>query len=188
MLTSRTPTFRWLALAIVPLASGCFSTGQSAGAGNLESQSTVAGRCIEPDEAERLADQVLQLVNLERAAAKLPPVVVDADLQQVAGDYACLMVEEKFFGHRDPVTGSGPGQRAVDGNYAFFAVGENLAAGQETAADVVTVWMESESHRDIILDPVWKEVGIAVRSGGEYSIYWVIEFGDPADMLRSRRR
>ena len=41
-------------------------------------------------------------------------------------------------------------------------------------------WMESPSHRDIILDPSWREVGIAVRTGGEYAVYWVQEFGDPA--------
>jgi len=41
--------------------------------------------------------------------------------------------------------------------------------------------MDSPSHRDNILDEKWSEVGISVRSGGEYSIYWVQEFGDPAD-------
>ena len=58
-------------------------------------------------------------------------------------------------------------------------MGENLAAGQKTAADVMKIWMESPPHREIILDSKWKEVGIAVRAGGEYSIYWVMEFGDP---------
>jgi uncharacterized protein YkwD len=43
------------------------------------------------------------------------------------------------------------------------------------------VWMGSPAHRENILDPRWSEVGIGVRTGGEYSIYWVQEFGDPAD-------
>jgi uncharacterized protein YkwD len=41
--------------------------------------------------------------------------------------------------------------------------------------------MESPSHRDIILDPVWREVGVAVRHGADGAVYWVQEFGDPAD-------
>ena len=138
-------------------------------------------KCIEPEEADRLSDQVLQLVNLERAGEELPPVVFSSTLQKVASDYACIMIEEGFFGHLDPVTGHGPGERAMAGKYTFYSVGENLAAGQETAADVMRVWMDSPSHREIILDPKWRELGVAVRNGGEHSIYWVMEFGDPAD-------
>ncbi len=128
-----------------------------------------------------MADQVLQLVNLERAEAELPPVVLNPTLARVADDYACRMVVEEFFGHTDPLTGRGPGDRAVAGKYHFYAIGENLAAGQETAAEVMRVWMDSPAHRAIILDARWMEVGIAVRTGGEYAIYWVQEFGTPAD-------
>ena len=60
-------------------------------------------------------------------------------------------------------------------------VGENLSAGPRTPSEAMKLWMDSPSHRDIILDPTWGEVGIAVRSGGKYSFYWVQEFGDPAD-------
>ena len=58
-------------------------------------------------------------------------------------------------------------------------IGENLAAGQETAADVMRVWMESPTHRDNILEPSFKDIGIAVRSLGGETLYWVVEFGDP---------
>ncbi len=128
-----------------------------------------------------MADQVLQLVNLERAEADLPPVSRNAALEKIADDYACRMIAEDFFGHIDPITGYGPGDRAVVGRYRYYAIGENLAAGQETAAEVMKVWMDSPAHRDNILDEKWSEVGIAVRIGGDYSIYWVQEFGDPAD-------
>jgi uncharacterized protein YkwD len=64
--------------------------------------------------------------------------------------------------------------------YLFYSIGENLAAGQQTPVEVMRVWLSSPSHREIILDPRWKEVGVAVRSGGEYGLYWVQEFADPA--------
>jgi len=156
-------------LGLMPLA-GCFAPAESP-----------APHCLTSDDSGRMADHVLQLVNLERSEANLPPVVHNPSLERIASDYACQMVEEGFFDHRDPVTGHGPGERAVAGKYAFFAVGENLAAGQQTAAEVMKLWMESPSHRDNILDPRWKEVGVAVRAGGEYSIYWVQEFGAPAE-------
>src|SRR3990170_1175696 len=100
-----------------------------------------------------------------RGEAALPPVTRNTSLERIADDYACRMIAEDFFGHTDPITGHGPGDRAVVGKYSFYAIGENLAAGQETAAEVMKVWMDSPSHRDIILDEKWSEVGISVRAG-----------------------
>lgn len=152
----------------------------SAGCFEPSSPPIGATKCVAEDCVESLDDQVLQLVNLERAEAGLAPVVKSEVLSKLAGDYACRMIEGGFFGHTDPESGYGPGERAVAGDYLFWSVGENLATGQPTAAEVMRVWMESELHRANILDERWTEIGIAVRTGGEYSIYWVQEFGDPA--------
>lgn len=159
---------------------GCFSAAPEpaalAGSGDAE-----AGKCMSAADAEQMADQVLQLVNMERAEAGLPPVVYNETLAKIAGDYACRMIEGDFFTHADPDSGYGPLERAFSKGYRFVAVGENLAASQRTAADVVRVWMESESHRANILNPRWEETGIGVRIGGKYEIYWVQEFGEPID-------
>lgn len=169
------------ALFLLPLAAGCFSTAApDEGQPFDASRGSAASRCITPEDAERMADQVLQLVNLERAERDLQPVVVNPLLTKIAETYSCRLVAGGFFGHRDPFTGRGLSDRAVRGKYLFYAVGENLAAGPETPAEVMKVWMESPAHRDIILNPTWNDVGIAVRNGGEHSIYWVQEFGDPA--------
>jgi len=162
---------------LLALLSGCYATGPVSG--ELAGAASNA-RCVAPEDADRLADQVLQLVNLERASADLPPVVVNPKLEGAASAYACRMVEERFFGHEDPVNGRGPGDRAISGRYAFHVIGENLAAGQQTPAEVMKVWMESPDHRAVILDERWKDVGVAVRLGGDYGVYWVQEFGDPA--------
>ena len=171
-----------IALQTVPLAlfsAGCFSSDPLAG--EVSAFSPTSARCITPEDVERSADQVLQLVNLERAALDLPPVVKNEILEKIADDYACRMIEESFFGHTDPTNGHGPGDRAVVARYHFYAIGENLAAGLDTPADVMKEWMGSPSHRAIILDPQWTQIGIGVRRGGEYLTYWVQEFGTPAD-------
>ncbi len=166
---------------LVPLAAGCFSTTDPEAGGLLAAQaSDLTARCVTPEDAGRMADQVLQLLNLERAERDLQPVVVNRLLTKIAETYSCRLVEGKFFGHRDPINGYGPADRAITGKYTFYAVGENLAAGPDSASGVMKVWMESPSHRRIILDPIWQDVGIAVRAGGEHSIYWVLELGDPA--------
>ncbi len=160
------------------MCAGCFTASEpqtDAGGVSLE-----AARCMTADDAEQMADQVLQLVNLERAEAGIAPVVINSALSKIAEDYGCQMVEDGFFGHYDPRSGRGPAERAVSGRYRFYAVGENLAAGQQTAAEVMRVWMASPSHKAIILGDRWTELGVAVRFGGEHGIYWVQEFGDPA--------
>jgi uncharacterized protein YkwD len=167
-------------VAALVLSTGCYSAVSSDEARGPLPGGGEGARCVSPEDAARMADQVLQLVNLERAERNLQPVVLDERLAKIADNYACRMVTGGFFGHRDPVTGDGLAERAVAGKYTFYAIGENLAAGPETPAEVMKVWMESESHRDIILDPIWRELGIAVRANPEYSIYWVQEFGDPA--------
>ena len=165
-----------LAVGILPLAAGCFTAADS-----VSGKGLTAGRCHVPDDGDVLSDQVLQLVNLERADHELPPVVMNERLSKIADDYACRMIELNFFGHNDPETDFSPGDRALAGEYLFFAIGENLAAGQQTAAEVMDSWMNSDGHRANILDERWKEVGISVRMGGLYSVYWVQEFGDPAE-------
>jgi uncharacterized protein YkwD len=169
-------------LLLLGVSTGCFSTAPPAAASEVAGYSAAAPRCILEEDADQLADQVLQLVNLERAAAEqeLAPVVVSPSLSKIASDYACRMIELNFFGHMNPITGHGPGERAVAGKYSYYSVGENLAAGATTAAEVMKLWMDSPPHRAIILDPKWREVGIAVRVGSDDSVYWVQEFGDPA--------
>lgn len=171
-----------IAALALTAGTGCFSDADGAGAFNKASQARMATACLTADDAERIADQVLQLVNLERSAADrgLAPVAMNDKLVNVAADYACRMIELDFFDHEDPFTGRGAADRAIAGKYSIFAIGENLAAGPESAAGVMESWMESPSHRAIILDPMWTEIGIAVRSGGEYGYYWVQLFADPA--------
>jgi uncharacterized protein YkwD len=181
LLTTKRLIFSLHAVWLLGLTTGCFWNEESMAEAGSVSDSAAVAKCITPEDAERMADQVVQLVNLERAGRGLQPVLVNAKLQEAASDYCCRMVAERFFGHRDPITDEGPAARAVASKYKFYAVGENLAAGQETPADVMKVWMESPPHRDLILGPNWKELGVSVRTGGEHSIYWVQEFGDPAD-------
>lgn len=50
--------------------------------------------------------------------------------------------------------------------------GEILAMGAEDIDTAISMWLESPSHADLLLDKDFKTVGIA-RAGN----YWAIEFG-----------
>lgn len=128
---------------------------------------------------DRLAQEMLDAVNAERAKAKLRPLRLDPTLSQIAGFYACRLIDGGFFQHVDSDDESTVVTRAGDFGYAFLKIGENLAAEQRTVKEVMAAWMNSPGHRANILDPAFSEMGIAVKLGGEYGIYWVQEFGRP---------
>jgi uncharacterized protein YkwD len=59
-------------------------------------------------------------------------------------------------------------QQGID----FKAAGENIAAGQKTAEEVMDGWMNSEGHRANILNPDFTHIGIGYVQGGDYGTYW----------------
>jgi len=180
------PRIKLLGLALPLLVAGCALNEPAADADDprlarMVAGRTVADRCLTPDDEPGLADELFNRINQEREVAGLPPVRRAPVLDRIAGDYACKMVRNSFFAHLDPADGAGPGQRAMNAGYRFYAVGENLAAGHLSVEDAMASWMSSEAHREIILGPNWSEVGLAVRVGGPYETYWVQEFGEPVD-------
>lgn len=168
--------------------TGCFQEAPDPSGKNALAQREVEPLpCFTPDDGQRMAAELVELINIERVAADLEPITLNPALMRVASDYACTMIADQFFAHRDPYSGNGPGARAIAGGYMFYAVGENLAAGQQSPEDVTRLWMESPLHRANILDPNWKEAGVAVRFGGEFGVYWVLEFGEPFKSQLARR-
>ncbi len=135
--------------------------------------------CDEPVEAAFWRSEVLRLVNVERVAGGLDPVVTNATLEDQATQYACELIFYDFFGHENPSTGSTLKDRAGEFGYVYWIIGENLAAGQLSPAAAVADWMDSPCHRENIMNPVFTELGIGIRYGGDYGYYWVQEFGRP---------
>ncbi len=177
-----------ISLSFVALAAGC-GTGQEFPFTPVAGYATPDQEgCYVPDNEAELVEEVIRLVNEERAKHGLGPVTTNTTLASVAGGYACTMIAEEFFAHYHPDTGEGPGERATQAGYSYRAVGENLAAGQKTPSEVMRDWMNStQGHRENILNPMWTHIGVAVRTGGPYGIYWVQEFGAPWANLFAQR-
>ena len=166
------------------VAAGCSSTSSGGSVlpasddrGTKEPSET--SQCAQPVNPDAVTAELVEQIQLERDREGLSALMLDETLCSVAAEYACRMIEGDFFAHVDPQTESTPGSRVTASGYEFYAVGENLAAGQETVTDVVQQWMESPTHRANILDDTWRATGIAVRTGGEYGVYWVQIFADP---------
>lgn len=135
--------------------------------------------CGEPPEAQFWRLEIFRLVNHARAELGFAPLSQSDILEAQATQYACEMLFYRFFAHENPVTGSTLGQRSREFGYDYWIIGENLAAGQRSPAEVFADWMASPCHRENILNPAFTELGVGIRFGGDYGYYWVQEFGRP---------
>ncbi|MBI2669864.1 MAG: hypothetical protein HYX20_01850 [Candidatus Yanofskybacteria bacterium] len=71
------------------------------------------------------------------------------------------MIQNQYFAHVSPA-GVSPWHWIQINQYKYSYAGENLAIGFLTAKDTVDAWANSPSHRANLLNPNYKEIGIAV--------------------------
>ncbi|WP_406458649.1 sigma-70 family RNA polymerase sigma factor [Streptomyces sp. NBC_00876] len=120
-------------------------------------------------------DQVVALVNKERASAGCGPVAEDGQLTDAAQRHSDDMAARDFFEHTNP-DGADPGRRVTDAGYRWSTYGENIARGQQTPESVMQSWMNSPGHRANILNCSFKDIGIGVHQGPG-GPWWTQDFG-----------
>ncbi|MFF9912427.1 CAP domain-containing protein [Streptomyces sp. NPDC013457] len=124
--------------------------------------------------SDSVADQVISLVNAERAKAGCGPLSANATLTRAAQGHSDDMAARDYFDHTNP-DGDGPGERVTAAGYPWSTYGENIAMGQSTPEQVMNSWMNSPGHRANILNCDFKEIGIGVHDEG--GPYWTQVFG-----------
>ncbi|WP_082631736.1 SafA/ExsA family spore coat assembly protein [Cytobacillus praedii] len=120
-------------------------------------------------------DQVVQLVNQERARYGLNPLKSNWELARVARYKSQDMIDRKYFDHNSPTYGT-PFQMMKSFGISYRSAGENIAAGQSIPNEVVQAWMNSEGHRKNILSSTFTEIGVGYVKGGSYGHYWTQMF------------
>ncbi|CAH1054883.1 CAP domain-containing protein [Paenibacillus pseudetheri] len=114
--------------------------------------------------------QIVTLVNKERAAAGLKPVAGLDSLHKVAATKATDMRTNNYFSHTSPTYGS-PFDMMKSFGITYNAAGENIAMGQKTPEEVMKAWMNSAGHRANILNANFNYIGVGYDNN-----YWVQEF------------
>ena len=139
---------------------------------NLASGSAQQARWAQKEDANKFPQEVLRLVNVERARVGVAPLKLAKDL--TASAYVRAKELPYKFSHTRP-----------DGSKCFTAMpqighvlGENLAGGQSTPKQVVQAWMDSKTHRDNMLSKNFTEMGVVYyyQSNSKYKHYWVQHF------------
>ncbi|MFD4765288.1 CAP domain-containing protein [Streptomyces niveus] len=136
----------------------------------------VWARPLTPHGLAAVASDVVALTNAERTAAGLRPLAGDPRLTVAAQAHSDDMVALGFYSHTSP-DGRQPWDRAAAAGCSHRGIGENIACGQRSAAEVVRGWMDSPGHRANILKPDFTHIGIGLRGGGEMATYWTQLFG-----------
>lgn len=108
--------------------------------------------------------QMLDLVNQERAKAGLPALVADMALTKTARIKSQDMVENNYFSHDSPTYGS-PFDMMEKFGITYNAAGENIACNQTVQAAHEAL-MNSPGHKANILSKDYTHIGIGIVNGG----------------------
>ena len=137
-----------------------------------------------PTPTSDFAEQVVVLVNQERAANGCGPVTMESRLRAAAQGHSEDMALNDFFSHTGS-DGSSPWDRIHAQGYQYSTAGENIAAGYSTPESVMDGWMNSPGHRANILNCDFVHIGVGYyylandTGSTNYHHYWTQDFAAP---------
>lgn len=111
--------------------------------------------------------EVIRLVNAERAKYGLSALTEDWELSRVARIKSQDMHDRRYFDHTSPTYGS-PFDMMRAFGIRYRTAGENIAMGYATPAAVVRAWMNSAGHRANILNASYTKIGVGYVASGSY--------------------
>ena len=112
-------------------------------------------------------EEVVRLVNAERAKYGLSPLKLDWELSRIARYKSQDMHDKNYFSHQSPTYGS-PFDMIRSFGLSYRTAGENIARGYGTPAQVVKAWMNSSGHRANILNAGFTKIGVGYVASGNY--------------------
>lgn len=101
----------------------------------------------------------------------------NGQLASAAAVHSIDMAVNNFFAHTSPITGKSLRERIPEAGYSYSMAGENIAAGQTSAAQVVADWVASTSHCTNMMTSAFRDVGVSCKSNSAstYQYYWTLE-------------
>jgi len=126
-----------------------------------------------------LEDEVVKLVNQQRAKYGLGPLTVNWELSRCARIKSQDMINRNYFSHTSPTYGS-PFNMMENFGLRFSAAAENIAKGQRTPQEVMNAWMNSPGHRANILSKNVTHIGVGAAKSSNGTLYWTQMFMKPA--------
>lgn len=108
--------------------------------------------------------EVVRLTNEKRISAGLSALSLNQELSAAAYTKGQDMISKDYWSHVAP-DGTQPWKFFNQFGYKYRYAGENLARDFTNASSAIDAWMNSPTHRENILNPKYKEIGIGVVEG-----------------------
>jgi uncharacterized protein YkwD len=105
--------------------------------------------------------QILDITNVIRSRHDLQMLIWDEQTAEVAYAHSKDMAEGDYFSHESKEYGT-LADRLEAGDITYEIAGENIAANYTDAPAVVEGWLNSESHREALLNNEFSHLGVGV--------------------------
>jgi uncharacterized protein YkwD len=146
------------------------------------------GADVAPDRSTRTEARLatICLLNKVREAAGLQPLATARPLRHIAAEHTRDMVIRGYFSHTGPTDKTLAARlRTIDWR---GCAGENIGYGTAyyaTPRSMMWAWMKSTGHRENILEPSYRWIGVAISLGTptgarQFAATYTTDFGGPA--------
>jgi hypothetical protein len=110
------------------------------------------------------AEEIVKLTNDERVKLNLKPLTVNDKLTESSALKAQDMIDNNYWAHTSP-TKVEPWYWIKKAGYEYIDSGENLAKDFLDSNRLMASWMASPEHKENIVNPRYKEIGVTVKRG-----------------------
>lgn len=170
--------------------------------GESSAPSTTYNESSFPSAEKTTQDEILNAINEARSVARdckdgnglvsaAPALTWNTDLYASAYEHSYDLAQSNTFSHygsgtASDITGANNGEASyfndrikANGYVGYKTIGENIAGGQSSIQEAVVAWLASPLHCSNMMNPEFKEIGVAVvtNSASDYGIYWTQSFG-----------
>ncbi len=121
---------------------------------------------------------IANMINQERTRNGLGTLSVQAELNQAARRHSNDMATNNITSHTGS-DGSTAGQRMRDAGYEWVRSGEMIGWGFSDPGRMMQWWMNSPTHRQLILSSAYEDYGISYvfNANSVWKHYWTVDFG-----------
>lgn len=126
----------------------------------------------------RVQFAMLDAVNALRTARGAETLSLDPSLTAAAATHARDMAAQNRPWHFGS-DGSSPPERAARAGYRGAFLGEAISESFETELETLAAWMEDPASREVVLDPVAREMGLAWHQERTGKVWWTLITGSP---------
>lgn len=114
--------------------------------------------------------EVFEISNVIRSMHEIEQLEWNDEVRDVAYLHSKDMSNNNYFSHLS-LDGSGLKERLLSENVRYRIAGENIAASYIDAADATIGWLNSDGHRQALLNPEYEYLGVGV-----FELYYTQNF------------